>query len=156
MRARLSRVGAGFFVLWGLVHVLGGASMLAALGTDGGTAVYRSLASAAPAAVPDGMPGIASAVIGFHAWNLLWMGALVTVVALAWHWRLRRAGLWLNLAIAGFADLGLIGALLIPGYTRVAEGMIGIGLLVLAAGFSLAGLAGTRGERVPHPAGAVG
>jgi hypothetical protein len=156
MTARLHRIGAGFFFLWGVVHVVGGASLLARLESGGGAAILRVLGSAVPATVPDAVPGIAGAVAGFHAWNMLWVGALVALVAASVGSRYRDTGLWLNLVLAGCADLGLILALLLPGYMRLSEGMIGIVLFVLAAAFSLAGRSSARPGTPYWPAGQAG
>ncbi len=144
MTARLDRIGAGFFFLWGIVHLLGGASLLATLQTGGAAAILRDLGSAVPATVSEAVPPIAGAVAGFHAWNMLWVGALVAIIAVTVGRRHRDTGLWLNLVLAGCADLGLIFALLLPGYMRLSEGMIGIVLFVLAAAFSLMGRPSAR------------
>jgi len=74
MRTRLYRIGTGFFVLWGMLHVLGGASLLATLQSGGGAAILRVLGSAVPGSMPEAVPGIAGAVAAFHAWNMLWVG----------------------------------------------------------------------------------
>ena len=139
MRARLEQLGAGCFVLWGLVHVVGGASLLATLRSDGAAALLRAFATAEPGSVPDAVPAVAGAVAGFHAWNLLWIGALVVIVALRVRRRDPETALWLNLALAGFADVGLVFALLLPGHMPWIEGSPGLVLFALAAGFSLAG-----------------
>lgn len=144
----MNRAGAVCYVLWGLVHVVGGASLLATLQSGGGAELLRVLASAAPAAVPDTVPAVAGAVAGFHAWNILWIGALVAVVALRLNWRNARLGFWLNLVLAGAADLGLIFALLVPGYMRLADGMIGIALFVPAAALTALGLVLGRGAEL--------
>lgn len=140
-----TRLGAACYVLWGVVHVLGGIVMLLTLEHDGGAAVFRMLATAAPTAVPDAFPGVATAVLGFHAWNMVWIGGLVTVVAIGLNWRNRRLGFWLNLVLAGAADLGLVAALLLPGHMRLTDGLPGLVLFLPAAGLTAWGL------RAPPP-----
>jgi hypothetical protein len=149
VRARAHLIGAVFYVLWGLVHIVGGFAMLAALRSSGGEAVFRMLATADPGAVPESLPDIVSSVVGFHSWNLLWLGALVTAVAVTLNWKNSRAGFWVNLTLAGAADAGLVAFMLAPGYMGLSDGMIGIVLFALAAGFSALGrVAGTGAS---HP-----
>jgi hypothetical protein len=146
------RVGAGLYVLWGLVHVVGGAAILATLQADGGAATLRMYATTAPGTVPDGVPGVAGAVAGFHAWNLLWIGALVMVIAVRYNWRNQAAGVWLNLTLAGAADAGLIAFLLLPGYMGLADAWPGLGLFVPAA---LLTAVGYWSARARHARGAA-
>jgi hypothetical protein len=54
-------------------------------------------------------------------------------VAIRWNWVGRPLGYVLNVCLAGAADLGLLFALLLPGYMKWSEGMIGIALFVVAA-----------------------
>lgn len=107
--------------------------MLMALRAEGGAGVLRMLASADPAVAPDSVSDITAAVAGFHSWNLLWIGALVAVIAVTLNRRNDRAGYWVNLALAGCTDVGLVVFMLAPGHLRLAEGMVGIVLFVVAA-----------------------
>lgn len=136
---RLARVGAVFFVLWGLLHVVGGASLLATWRSGGPAELIRSYGSSVAGSVSADLPAVAGAVGAFHAFNLLWIGALVIGLAVTWGWRGRPAGAWLNLALAGAADLGLVSFLLLPGYMPWLEGAPGLVLFVPAAVLSLAG-----------------
>lgn len=145
MSAFVPRLGAACYVLWGVVHVLGGTVMLLTLGNDGGAAVFRMLATVNPGTVPDAVPPVATAVLGFHAWNMVWIGALVTVLAIRFNWRNQRLGFWLNRVLAGAADLGLVATLLMPGHMRVADGLPGLVLFVPAAVLTAWGL------RTPAP-----
>lgn len=143
MMARAHRIGAVFYVLWGLLHVVGGAAMLQTLHTAGGSA-YLEMIGTGPSAV-DRVPaiesGLAEGVFGFHAFNLVWWGLLCLVVAVRLIWSNSRVGCWINLAVAGAADLGMVLFLLIPGYLALGDAMAGIGLLLLAATFTFAGQA---------------
>jgi hypothetical protein len=73
------------------------------------------------------------------AYNILWIGLLVIVIAVGMNWRNSALGYWLNLAVVGATDLGLLVALLLPGYMAWSDGMIGISLFVLAFVFATAG-----------------
>lgn len=144
MRAPAHRVAAIFFGLWGLLHVVGGAVLLATWRSGGAAELMRSYGSAVAETVPEGLPEVAGAVGAFHAFNLLWIGALVLVVAVRGNWRNRREAAWLNLALAGAADLGLVVFLLLPGFMPWAEGAPGLVLFLPAAVFAVVGL--RRGE----------
>jgi hypothetical protein len=92
--------------------------------------------------------GVTGAVLAFFAFNWVWIGLLVLVVAITLNWRNSRIGYWLNLAVAGAADLGLIIFLLLPGYMAVSDGWPGPLLWLLAAVFSTIALLSHKAERV--------
>lgn len=134
--ARLTTVA---LLLWGLLHVAGGA-ILMVTAVDDPLAALQSLGSAAPASDFPADPGpVTQAVIGFHGLNLLWAGLAVTALSVAWSWRRYPRGVPTSLLIAGAADFGLIVYLLIPGLMKFTEGLWGPLLLAIAAaGASLA------------------
>lgn len=135
MKLPAHRLGAVFYLLWGVLHMLGGAAIMTA---DAQTQVAMFGTSAA-ADVPD--PGaVVHAALSFHAFNLLWMGLLSAIIAVLLNWKNSATGYWLNLTIVGAADIGLILFLLMPGHMAVADGMPGPVLWVLAAVFSTIGL----------------
>ncbi len=89
-------------------------------------------------------PPAAGGILGYAAFSIFWTGLLVSIVAVAVNWHNRPLGAWLNIALAGGADIGLVLYLMFPGYVALSSGMMGISLFVLGAGFSLAGLAKAR------------
>lgn len=120
-------------LLWGLLHVVGGTILMITAAADP-LAALQSLGSAAPAADLPLDPGpVTGAVIGFHGLNILWAGLAVTVLSVRWSWRSYPKGVPTSLLIAGAADIGLIGYLLIPGFMRLSEGVWGPLLLAIAA-----------------------
>jgi hypothetical protein len=80
--------------------------------------------------------GLAEAVLAYYAWNLLWIGVLVTVVAVRFNWRNDPAGFWLNLVVVSAVDLGLVVTLVLPGHMALADGLMGIVLWLPALFFS--------------------
>ena len=134
------RIGAIAFALWGLVHVLGGASMLMTLSSDGGSAALAMLADQAVSAdLPNPTHPVVDGLYAFHSWNLLWIGALVLVIAIRKNWHNDMQGYWINLIVVAAADAGLIFTLIVPGYMSWAAGSPGIVLFVLALVFSSMG-----------------
>lgn len=139
MKGRAHRFGAIFYVLWGLLHVVGGAVLLSTWNSAGTAELMRSYGSAVASSVPAALPDVVGGVGAFHAFNLLWIGLLVIVVAIKLNWRNARAGAWLNATLAGMADLGLVVFLLLPGYMPWAEGAPGMVLFLPALVFTAVG-----------------
>ena len=145
----MTRTAAVLFFLWGLIHVLGGAVMLATLG-DGGPEAYLltvatvdpGMASSAPEA-----GGASAAVFGFHAWNILWVGLCVAVLAGTLNWRGSPIGYWVNLALISGADLGLLVFLVLPGIMAWSTASPGLGLWLPAA---VTGFLALRGRAAPE------
>lgn len=131
------RIGAVFYVLWGLLHVLAGWGMIAA---DAEQQLDNLSTAPLPAeAVPQGLAPIVQAGLAFHGYNLLWFGLFAIGVAVAFNWRNSRAGYWANLVVVGADDLGLLLFLILPGHLSFAEAGLGPILFVLAAVFTTVG-----------------
>ena len=141
---KLAKTGAVLFVLWGVLHMLGGAAILAAAAgsPDAGYATYDPAAS--------GYTALAGDVLAYLAWGFAWIGALVAWVAIRYNWRNSEAGLALNTVLVGLTDLGLLLFLVLPGHLGWAEASPGLALFAAAA---LAG--GFACRAAGHPAHAV-
>lgn len=145
--SRGHKVGAIFYTLWGIVHVIGGGALLKA-GLSSPAGALALLATTTPR---EQLPAIDSPLVGsilaYYGWLLVVFGALALVIAYRLNWRNDRAGYWINLGMVGGVDLGLLLLLLIPGYIPWRDGMIGLSLFALAAVFSTLGrLAGPATE----------
>lgn len=130
-----ARIGAAFFGLWGLLHVVGGSAILAAAlggGPAAGYAFYEQSAGEYPA--------VAGAILAMNSFTIAWVGALVIVIAATMNWRNNCTGFALNLVLAGLMDVALVVFLLAPGFVTTRDAMLGISLLVIAATFSSLGL----------------
>lgn len=144
MSTRLSKAGAVFYALWGVIHIIGGAVLLQAALT-GADAFVRAQVGSSPVALPPlGAQGpalsVASGVFAFHAFNLTWLGLTVLCVAILLNWRNVPAGYWLNLALVGFTDVGLVLFIVTPGVMPWADAWIGPVLFVPAWLFSTMGM----------------
>lgn len=135
------KLGAIFYVLWGLLHVAGGAAILTA---DAQTQLAMFGTDAAATDTVQAPGAVVHAALSFHAYNLLWMGLLATGIAIVLNWKNSTVGYWMNMAIVGAADIGLIVFLLVPGYMAVLDGAPGPTLWVLAAVFTTIGLRSAR------------
>lgn len=142
MKLSAHKVGAVFYVLWGLVHVIAGVVVLYALQSDGVGAALGKLGNAVPAGeLPQGLSGIANSPIALMSWDLIWFGSLVAVLAVTLNWKNSRTGFWINLGIVLVTDLAYTFAVIVPGYVAFPRGFMGPPLGVLAIVFSTIGLA---------------
>src|SRR5262249_4551127 len=141
IRRHAHRIGAVCYVLWGILHIGAGAVVLYRLAAKGGTDALAVIGSVVPAEeLPQGLGGVASAVLAQHAWNLAVFGFFAAIVGAGLNWRNSRIGYWLNLGVVSGADLGFVFAILIPGHIRLVDGLWGPALWVLAVIFSTIGL----------------
>jgi hypothetical protein len=147
MKRHAHKIGAAFYVLWGIVHIAVGALILYRLAAEGGPSALAQANSAVRVEeLPQDLPAVASALLGQHAWNLIVFGGFAVVVAVTLNWHNRPGGYWLNLTVVSAVDIGFLYAILLPGYIRLADGLPGPILWVLAVLFSTLGLLGNRVE----------
>jgi hypothetical protein len=115
-------------VAWGIVHVVGGISLLVSDTTTG----LETLGPNASASVPP-MPGeAAESLLRFHSLNILFGGLAVLGLAIAWWRRRNRWQLDVAVTVAAALDVGLIAFLVIPGVLPANQGLIGPTLVVVA------------------------
>ena len=114
----MHRIGAAFFVIWGLLHI-NAANMLYQMG----------------AAID---PGVLEARIVQAAWHLLFFGVVAIVVGIRWNWRNSAMGYWINIVTLSVVDVGFIFIVMLP-YLPVWPAILGPLFWVLAAIFSTAG-----------------
>jgi len=121
-----ARIGAVFYVLWGLLHILAAARLLEfAAGLQEEMVQARLLQA---------------------AWHMLFFAAVAVVVGAWLNWRNSSTGYWINLVTVSAVDLGFIALLLAPGLVPLWPGLLGPVLWLLAAGFSTAAVM-TGGSR---------
>jgi hypothetical protein len=138
------KIAAVVYVLWGLIHIAGGAAMLNAC-SQGADAFVQMLSGNSSATLGAGAlqasPGLKATteVFAFHSFNIICLGILSIFAAIFLNWKNSRAGYWLNLAIVGFADLGLILFMVAPGVMQISDAWIGPVLFVFALVFSTLG-----------------
>lgn len=141
MKNLAHRTGAIFYGLWGVLHVAGGIALFADANSHGADKMLRTMNNGATTGGIPAIPsGIADGLAEFHAFNLAWIGLLVTVIAVTMNWRNNRTGYWLNLAIVAAADLGLILFMVVPGYMSLADSWPGPLLFIPAAVFATIGI----------------
>jgi hypothetical protein len=138
---KMHKVGAVFYTLWALLHVVAGITLVGSALTDVNGHLRAIGTAATEAQLPHlGDHTVVSAIIAFHSFNMVWIGLLVGLIAVRHNWRNSRGGYWLNLALTGFLDVGLFVFLLVPGYMTWGDGWLGPLLFAGGAIFSTLGL----------------
>lgn len=145
MSNKFAKIGAVLYLLWGLLHVLGGFLMLNASSVDMGSYLQVLMGEQGALANISTTSEIATSatmqVFAYHAFNLTWLGVLVSVVAVVSNWKNQASGFWFNLALVGLIDLGLIVYMVVPGVIPSSDPWwLGPVLYVVAVIFSAIGL----------------
>lgn len=135
------RIGAIFYVLWGLLHIVVGAIPLINFLSGGPREMLLAVEGmqAVPATVEEPLRQ-ASYFIAQHYFNLIAVGILAIIIALALNWRNSALGFWTNLIVLGMVDVSFVLGEMVPGYMPVEMGIIGPLLFVLGALFTALGL----------------
>jgi hypothetical protein len=111
-------------------------------------AMVSSPGAAAGSSAATGQPVFS--VLAFHGFNLAWIGALVTAIALTLNWRRRPASFLINSALVALTDLGLLITTVAAGAMTVGNAAPGLVLGGLAVLFAM--IHGLRGRHVRVPA----
>jgi hypothetical protein len=120
MNTKLVRIGAVFYILWGVLHVIAG--------------LQGFINPPEQAAV-----GYVAASLMQHSYNLIWFGVVSVIIAVFWIWRLDKTGYWMNLVLVSLADIGWLVFVVFPGHYDFVEGMIGPILWAFAVVFTTLG-----------------
>jgi len=111
----LARIGAVFYVLWGLLHY------------NAAYGVYQ-LARSTPLTIEHGrLQQLAFYVASF---------ATAGIVLATLNWRNNRLGFWCNAVVIGIGDIPFILFVLVPGYMPVWPGILGPVLWIAALVFT--------------------
>ena len=85
---------------------------------------FQAIADAVdPATLAGPYPDAVGAVLGQHAWNLLWFG-IVTLTGAVLIWRGALTAIWVTAMVGGLADLGYFLFLDLPGHVRFFPGTL--------------------------------
>ena len=142
------KIGAIFYILWGVLHVYFGAAMMRLLLSAQPANAMKLVGSAVPEdQLPQAVTEVVRGLLLQHNWNLVWFGVFAVVVAIVLNWRNSLMGYWFNLVVVSLADLGFIFAILIPGYIKLADGLPGPILWLLAVIFTTIGI--VKNPRTP-------
>ncbi len=116
----MSQIGAVFYVLWGLLHLVASFQVFKlGSGVQGGMIQGR---------------------IYQHAWNLACIALIVPVIAIVYCWNNDPFGYWLNLAITSVTDIGFVLFVVTPRHLPLKLGIPGPSLWMLAVVSSTLGI----------------
>jgi hypothetical protein len=121
MNQLAARIGAIFYVIWGIVHINAAYGLLK---------LGQSLSA-----------GMVQARIYQDAWNILFGALAVIVIAVTMNWRNSRTGFWTNLTLVSLLDIAFILFVIVPGYAPLWPGLEGPIAWVIAASCTAVGLA---------------
>ena len=107
-----ARLGAVFYILWGLLHFIA-AKKVFMLG--------QTLES-----------GLVQGRIYQDAFYLLFFAIFGIVIAVMFNWKNSKLGYWLNLVVISVGDIGFIITVLMPGYIPLFPGSLGPILWLIA------------------------
>jgi len=137
MNRNAHKTSVVLLIVWGVLHVIGGATIAL---SPAGESLAMMGSGLDASSLPDSIDAATAGVLRFHGYNLLWMGLLVTFLA-ATTWR-RPDGtrFWIIMVIVGAADVGLIFFMLAPGIMSASDGWIGPVIWLAAAAFGWLGM----------------
>ena len=124
-----ARVAMAGLLLWGLVHVAGGFSLLAADTVEGLETLGPNASDSVPTEPGDATTGL----LRFHSLNIAIGGIAVTALAAVWWRRRTRWQLDVAVAVAAALDIGLVLYLVVPGILPAGQGLIGPVLVAISA-----------------------
>jgi hypothetical protein len=152
MRKSAHKIGAVFYVLWGIFHAYIGVLLLAKLFAGGTHSALAAIANALPETdIPAINDRVMNGVLEHYSWNLIWFGIYAIVLAVFMNWKNSPTGYWFNLVVVSLTDIGFIGAILLPGYITFAAGASGPILWLLAALFTTIGRVNGPAAINPRP-----
>lgn len=126
--SKLAKSGAIAFGLWGALHIVGGATILAATtfsGPEAGYAFYSLDAASLPEAT--------GAILAYFSYLLIISGVAAAIIAWRFNWQNSEPGLAANTALILAVEFGLILFLLVPGHLSVTDALPGFILFAAAA-----------------------
>ena len=126
------RIGAIFYVIWGIVHINAAYGLLK---------LGQSLSA-----------GMVQARIYQDAWNILFGALAVIIIGVTMNWRNSRTGFWTNLALVSLLDIAFILFVIVPGYAPLWPGLEGPIAWVIAASCTAVGLAARATGTSAHQA----
>ena len=118
------RVAAILWVIWGIVHMFGGAMTdYYVLAGDISSAIGGIADDVDPNVLKMDYPAASGAIIGQHGFNLFWIG-LITFIASFYIWNGNKYAIFLAAVVGGLADLGYFLFLDLGGYVKFFPGTV--------------------------------
>lgn len=104
MTSTLLKISAVLWMIWGIIHVIGGVLTLSGDATSG----FQAIAAAVnPEDLEADYHPAVGAILNQHGWNLFWVGA-VTMVGAVFIWRRSLTWVWVTAMCGGLFDIGYL------------------------------------------------
>ena len=138
---KLTIVAAGAFILWGILHIIGGSAILVSAWSnpDAGFANYRG--------ATNGYDALSGDILGYFAYGLAALGIASVMISFKGNLKNDETALMANTLIIVLTEIGLIVFLLSPGHLSFAEASPG---LVLGSIAIIAGGMACNGAEAHH------
>lgn len=141
---RLNQTGAALFVLWGVIHILIGASALVSFYTAGPIEMFaQAELTVEPQEMGATLEHVAN-IIAEYYFDLVALGILAIIVGVTLVWENDPLGFWINLIVLGIADFAFLFLEIVPGYQPLLPPVLGPIIYILAVIFTAAGLVRAR------------
>jgi hypothetical protein len=140
-----NQIGAGLFVIWGVIHILVGGSALLDFFTSGIAAMFTESELYLEPSEIDATLTHLGHVVAHYYFDIAGLGILAVIVAVTLVWENDPLGLWINFIVLGITDFAFVYLEIIPGYQPFFPQILAPIIYVLAVIFTVAGL--LRGER---------
>lgn len=112
------------WIIWGLVHILAGAMTIKGSISNDMSGALMGIADNTPAdAIQMNYSEAATAVLGQHGFNLLWIG-LVTFICAFFIWKGNKNAIFLAAICGGLSDLGYFIFLDLGGFVNFIPGTL--------------------------------
>ena len=121
----IHKIGAVFYVLWGIIHVIGGSTIL--FQEDSSLQIAMQATAIPLGEFQEFSNSALHGILSYHAFNIVWFGIFAILVSVLLKWKNSAFGYWINLLVLSAIELGLLFFLLIPGYMSWSDGGIGLG-----------------------------
>ena len=114
------KIAAVLWVIWGLVHMLGGVLTIA---QETAGAVAGIADAVDPGLLANTYHDAVGAVINQHGFNLLWIG-LATTIGAVFIWRGNMTAIWVTAMVGGLADVGYLLFMDLGGFVNFVPGTV--------------------------------
>ena len=149
LKNKSHKIGATFYILWGIIHVGIGATSLYSLSTSGSRAVLLMMGSILPPEeIPQIIPNVVSGLVAQHSWNLIWFGLFAIIVGTLLNWKNSKTGYWFNVALVSATEIGVVISLAVTGYITLFPIFMGLTFGIIAVIFSTIGRLQAPGENI--------
>lgn len=137
---RLNQIGAGLFVVWGVIHILVGGSALVSFFTAGPAEMFtQSEIFLEPNEIDATLTHIGH-VMAHYYFDIAGLGILAIIVAVTLVRENDPLGFWISLIVLGITDFAFVYLEIMPGYQPFFPQILAPVIFVLGIVFTGAGL----------------